>query len=271
MKQQRSTIMLIVLALAVAIGLPYYFSSHKADALDVKTAKLKVEEKAFKDKSTAGAKIRKQSEEWNKTKDALTAAMPSDPDVQGAIRSLQALTDGDVAPDHVRWVQGSISNLVKAKAAAPAPAVKAADGEAAKTPATTVKKATTDDSTPIPSGGFDIGITVEGSRAKVLAFVTKMQQKPEQAARLFSVRSVVLTVQTSPNGAATTSTTVAAAGSSTEGSVMVKAVISLKVTTFGATPEAPATSANTQVAAGPAPTIVEAPATTAVTTVAPNP
>ncbi len=40
MKQTRSTLMLVALAIVVAIGLPYYRSSQKASALDVKTKAL---------------------------------------------------------------------------------------------------------------------------------------------------------------------------------------------------------------------------------------
>ncbi len=48
--------MLMALAVVVAIGLPYYLSSQKASALDVKTKASRTEEAAFKSKSVTRRK-----------------------------------------------------------------------------------------------------------------------------------------------------------------------------------------------------------------------
>jgi hypothetical protein len=259
MKQNRSTLMLIVLAIVVAIGLPYYISSQKATALDAKTAALRVEEKSFKEKSLVGERVRKQTADWTKVSQTIASAMPADPDVQGAIRSIQRLTEGDVAPDHVRWIQASVSNLTVAKAAEAAKSTTTVAKSGAKAVSVETPKA----SGAIPKGGFDMSISVEGSRSKVLAFVTKIQQEP--LLRLFTVRSVGLTNnKTSSGGAASSPTTVAG-----DGNVIVTASIKLGVVTFGVTPPdavVDPTTAKTQVSAGPAPT-----ATTTQTSAPSNP
>jgi hypothetical protein len=261
MKQSRSTLMLLALAIVVAIGLPYYLSSQKASALDVKTKALKTEEAAFKAKSVTGEKIRKAKVEWTAQQTLLTNAMPSVPDIQGAIRTLQGLTDGDAAPDHVRWVSAQVTNLSTATAVEPAVTTTAKPG--AETPKTTVRKTAVADGPTIPSGGFEINISVEGSRAKVLAFVTKIQQGPEVLPRLFAVKSVTLTVES--------------AVPSTGGAVTVEqkttAGVKLKVTTFGVAPEKAAADAAAAIAKVPAGAATSVPAGTSpvATTIAPKP
>jgi hypothetical protein len=260
MKQTRSTLMLLALAIVVAIGLPYYLSSQKASALDVKTKALKTEEAAFKAKSVTGEKIRKAKVEWAAQQAVLINAMPAVPDIQGAIRTLQGLTEGDAAPDHVRWVSAQVTNLTKATAAEPA-VTTTVKGAAA--PKTTAKSAAAADGPTIPTGGFDINLSVEGSRAKVLAFVTKIQQRPEVLPRLFAVKSVNLTVE----GAAPLTGGAVAAEQKTTASVK------LKVVTFGVAPEkaaADAAAAIAQVPAGAATSVPPGPNPVA-TTIAPKP
>jgi hypothetical protein len=261
MKQTRSTLMLLALAVVVAIGLPYYLSSQKASALDVKTKALKADDTAFRAKSVTGEKVRKAKAEWTAQQALLAAAMPIKPDIQGAIRTLQSLTEGDAAPDHVRWVSAQVTNLTTAQAAEPAVTTTVKSGAAA--PVTTVKKPAAPDGATIPTGGFEININVEGSRAKVLAFVTKIQQKPEALPRLFAVKSVSLTVES--------------AASSTGGAAAVEpkstASVKLKVTTFGIAPEkaaGDAADALAKVSAGAA-TSVPAGTNTVATTIAPKP
>ena len=252
MKQNRSSIMLVALVVIVAVGLPYYLSSQKASALDVKTAAIRVEEKSFRDKASAGAKVRAATAQWTKSRETLAAAMPAESDVQGAIRTLQALTVGDAAPDHVKWLQGSTSNLVAARAAEVTPAPTTAKA-GSKTPAVTTTVATANIDAPFPSGGFDMTINVSGSRNKVLAFVTKIQAKPEQIGRLFSVKSVSLSIESSPAPvAATSGAATAAAAAGTDGNGLVKASIQLKVTTFGTPPSVTASTVSPAVQpAGP--------------------
>ena len=252
--------MLLALAVVVAIGLPYYLSSQKASALDVKTKALKAEETALKAKSVTGEKIRKAKVEWTAQQGLLAAAMPANPDIQGAIRTLQSLTEGDAAPDHVRWVSAQVTNLTAATAAEPAVTTTVKPGAAA--PKTTAKPTAVADGQTTPTGGFDINITVEGSRAKVLAFVTKIQQKPEVLPRLFAVKSVTLSVEK-----ASPSTSGAAAPEQT-----AKASLKLKVVTFGVAPEKAATDAADAIAKIPAGPATSVPAgTTVVTTIAPKP
>jgi hypothetical protein len=266
MKQTRSTLMLIALAVAVAIGLPYYLSSQKASALDVKTQSLKAEAAAFKTKSATGEKVRKANAEWTAQQALLVAAMPADPDIQGAIRTLQGLTDGDAAPDHVRWVSASVTNLVAAKAAAPAVSTTAKPGAAAsKTPAKSTAKKTDAAGATLPTGGFDITLSVEGSRAKVLAFVTKIQQKPELLPRLFAVKSVSLTVASAAPSTAGPASAVATDQKTT-------ASVTLKVITFGVAPEKAAADAAAAVAKVPAGAATSVPSgtITVATTIAPK-
>jgi hypothetical protein len=262
MKQTRSTLMLLALAIVVAIGLPYYLSSQKASALDVKTKALKTEEAAFKAKSVTGEKIRKAKVEWTAQQALLANAMPAVPDIQGAIRTLQGLTEGDAAPDHVRWVSAQVTNLTKATAAEPAVTTTVKPGAAASSQ-TTVKKTAAADGPAIPTGGFDINLSVEGSRAKVLAFVTKIQQKPDVLPRLFAVKSVNLTVE----GAAPSTGGAAAAEQKTTASVK------LKVVTFGVAPEKAAADAAAAIAKVPAGAATSVPAgtSTVATTIAPKP
>jgi hypothetical protein len=261
MKQTRSTLMLLALAVVVAIGLPFYLSSQKASALDIKTKALKAEAAAFKAKSVSGEKVRKTKVEWTAQQAILAAAMPANPDIQGAIRTLQSLTDGDATPDHVRWVSAQVTNLTKATAAEPAVPTTAKPGAAASK--TTVKKTAAADASSTPTGGFDITVTVEGSRPKILAFVTKIQQKPEELPRLFAVKSVSLAVEK--------------AASSTDGGAaadtMATATVKLKVTTFGIAPEKAATDAADAIAKVPAGAATSVPAGTkaVATTIAPKP
>jgi hypothetical protein len=270
MKQNRSTIMLLALAILVAIGLPYYLSSQKASALDDKTKSLKADETAFKAKSVTGEKIRKAKVEWTAQQALLGAAMPANPDIQGAIRTLQGLTAGDAAPDHVRWVSAQVANLTTAQAATPEVTTTVKSGEAA--PKAVVKKTTVADGPAVPTGGFDITISIEGSRAKVLAFVTKIQQKPEVLPRLFAVKSVSLSVDAAapaPAGPAAAPATAGAAPADQKTTASVK----LKVTTFGVTPEKAAADAADAIAKVPAGAATSVPAgTNAVsTTIAPKP
>jgi hypothetical protein len=260
MKQNRSTLMLLALAIVVAIGLPYYLSSQKASALDVKTKALKVEEAAFKTKSVTGEKIRKAKVEWTAQQVLLTSAMPASPDIQGAIRTLQGLTEGDAAPDHVRWVTAQVTNVAAVQAVAP-PVTTVKPGGAI--PKTTVKPTPAADGSNIPTGGFDITISVEGSRAKVLAFVTKIQQKPEVLPRLFAVKSVSLSVEK-----ATPLT-----GGAAVGEQKATAGIKLKVTTFGVAPEKAAADAADAIAKIPAGAATSVPSGTSAvaTTIAPKP
>jgi Tfp pilus assembly protein PilO len=257
MKPNRSTLMLLVLAVVVAIGLPYYLSSQKASALDAKTKALRTEEAAFKTKSVTGEKIRKAKVEWTAQQALLASAMPANPDIQGAIRTLQGLTEGDVAPDHVRWMSAQVTNLTTA---ATAIAVTTTVKPGAEAPKTTVKSIALADGPTIPTGGFDITINVEGARPKILAFVTKIQQRPEALPRLFAVKSVQINVEK----------TVATANGSAAADQTVIATVKLKVTTFGATPERAASDAAdalAKVPAGPA-TSVPAATITVATTIA---
>jgi hypothetical protein len=260
MQKNQSKAILVGLVVVAAVGLPYYLSSQKAAALSAKTAAVRLEEKAFRDKSAVGAKIRSNATEWNKTRDLLAAAMPADADVQGAIRTLQALTDGDAAPDHVKWLQGSASNVVSVKAPASAEAATNAGAKSSastSTPAATVAPST---SAAIPTGGFDMSISVSGSRNKVLAFVTKVQH-PDPLTRMFAVKSVSFSTDP-PSGAAAGSPAVAAA---VDGNVLVKATINLKVTTFGLAPAAEAAALPKVVSAGPQSTVTKSVAPTPTT------
>jgi hypothetical protein len=262
-KKNRSTLLLVVLLVVVAIGGPYYFSSQKAAALDLKTKSAQDEVKSFREKSVLGERIRKQSDEWKKSLETLQAAMPANPDIQGAIRTLQGLTDGDAAPDRVKWISGTITGIsTKARAAAPVTTTVAKkDGTSTTVAIATAPVAATTEST-----GFDLSISVEGSRAKVLAFVTKIQQKPEVLARLFAVKSVTLTP--GPTSAlASAGTSPATTAPTNDSSVIVKAEIKLKVTGFGTPTVAESSSAATApIAAGPATSVASSPATSA-----PNP
>ncbi len=253
--------MLVALAIVVAIGLPYYLSSQKSSALDVKTKALKAEETAFKAKSVTGEKIRKANVEWTAQRALLAAAMPANPDIQGAIRTLQGLTEGDAAPDHVRWVSAQVTDLTTAQATAPKVTTTVKPGAAA--PKTTVKKTAAADGPSIPTGGFDINISVEGSRAKVLAFVTKIQQKPDVLPRLFAVKSVSLTMETV---ASSTASAAAADQKTTAG-------VKLKVITFGVAPEKAAADAADAIAKIPAGAATSVPpgTSTVATTIAPKP
>jgi hypothetical protein len=264
MKQTRSTLMLLALAIIVAIGLPYYLSSQKASALDGKTTALKSEAAALKLKSATGEKVRKATAEWTATQALLAAAMPANPDIQGAIRTLQGLTDDDAAPDRVRWVSASVSNLTAGTAASTV-ATTVKPGEAA--PKTTAKPTTAAGGSTSPNGGFDININVEGSRAKILAFVTKIQQKPEILPRLFAVKSVTLTVEKAgpplADGAAAPIQ-------------LATANLKLKVITFGIAPEkaaAAAAAAAAVIVKVPAGAATSAPSavSTVPTTIAPKP
>ncbi len=169
--------------------------------------------------------------------------MPADPDIQGAIRTLQGLTDGDAAPDHVRWVSASVTNLTTATGCY---ACGHDDGEARRRSPKDARssRVAAADGTTIPTGGFDISLSVEGSRAKVLAFVTKIQQRPEVLPRLFAVKSVSLSVET--------------AAPSTGGAVRIAAdqkataSVKLKVITFGVAPEKAAADAAAAIAKVPA-------------------
>jgi Tfp pilus assembly protein PilO len=262
MKQNRSTLMLLALAVVVAIGLPYYLSSQKASALDAKTKALKTEEATFKAKSVTGEKVRKAKVEWSAQQSLLAAAMPANPDIQGAIRTLQGLTEGDAAPDRVRWVSAQVTNLTAAQAAESAVSTTVKPADAAPKAAAKPTATTAADGPAIPTGGFDINISVEGSRDKVLAFVTKIQQKPAVLSRLFAVKSVSLSVEK--------------AAPSTNGAVAsdqeAKASVKLKVVTFGVAPEkagADAAAAIAKVPAGAA-TSVPSGTNTVDTTIAPK-
>jgi hypothetical protein len=254
MEKNQSKAMLVGLMVVAAVGLPYYLSSQKAAALNVKTAAVRSEEKAFRDKSALGAKLRTNAPEWNKARDLLASAMPADPDVQGAIRTLQALTDGDAAPDHVKWLQGSASNVVSVKPPAPATTVVKPGTKPSANSSTPSTTTALDAGAAAPTGGFDMSISVTGSRNKVLAFVTKLQH-PDQATRMFAVKSVSLSTDaTSGAPAGGTQPTAAAV----DGNVLVKASIQLKVTTFGLAPAAVAADVAAQpkvVPAGPQSTV----------------
>jgi hypothetical protein len=260
MKQTRSTLMLLALAVIVAIGLPYYLSSQKASALDVKTAALKSETAALKLKSGTGEKVRKAAAEWTAQQALLAGAMPANPDIQGAIRTLQGLTDGDAAPDRVRWVSASVANLT---AGTSGPAVATTVKPDAAAPKTTAKPTSTAGGSTSPSGGFDINISVEGSRAKILAFVTKIQQRPEILPRLFAVKSVTLAVDK-------------AGPPSADGAVapiqLATATLKLKVTTFGVAPEKASAEAAAAIAKVPAGAATSAPSATSTvpTAIAPK-
>lgn len=259
MKKNRSTLLLVLLLVVVAIGGPYYLSSQKAAALDLKTKSAQGETKSFKEKSVLGERIRKQSDEWKKSLETLQTAMPANPDIQGAIRTLQGLTDGDVAPDRVKWISGTITGIsTRAPAAVPVTTTVAKkDG----TSSTTVATAAAPVAATTESTGFDLSILVEGSRAKVLAFVTKIQQKPEVLARLFAVKSVTLTPGAA-NAQASAGASPVTSAPTNDASVIVKAEIKLKVTGFGTPTAADASAAATApVAAGPATSVVSSPAT----------
>jgi hypothetical protein len=267
MKQNRSTLMLLALAVIVAVGLPYYLSSQKASALDVKTKALKADEAAFKAKSVTGEKIRKAKVDWTAQQALLAAAMPADPDIQGAIRTLQGLTDGDAAPDHVRWVSAQVTNVAATTATAPAVTTTVKPGAA---PSTTAKPTAAADDATASTGSFDITISVEGSRAKVLAFVTKIQQRPDVLPRLFAVKSVSMSVE---KASPSTGGTAAAASATSVTDQNTKASVKLKVTTFGVPPEKAAADAAASVAKVPAGAAnsVPAGANAVSTTIAPKP
>lgn len=256
--------MLMVLLVIVAVGLPYYFSSQKATALDAKTKTARDEEKGFRETSQLGEKVRKQSDDWKKSLDTLQAAMPANQDVQGAIRTLQALTDNDISPDSVRWISGAISGIAT-KAPTPVP-VETTIPAKGKTSTTVVAAADPKVLPPPASSGFDLSISVEGSRAKVLAFVSKIQQKPDALPRLFSVKSVTLAPgvvsAAAPAGASTPTT-----APTTDANVMVKAEIKLKVTGFGSptTAGTASTASASPIPAGPATSVASSPATSAPT------
>jgi hypothetical protein len=262
MEKNQSKAMLVGLVVVAAIGLPYYLSSQKAAVLNAKTAAVRSEERVFRDKSALGAKLRSNASEWNKTRDRLAGAMPADADVQGAIRTLQALTDGDAAVDHVKWLQGTASNVVSVKAPPPvATTAKPGAKPTASTSSPVTSAAALDAGGPVPTGGFDMSISVSGSRNKVLAFVTKLQH-PDPMTRMFAVKSVSLSADASSGAPGAASPSVAAA---VDGNVLVKASIQLKVTTFGLAPAADAAAQPKVVSAGPQPTVATSVAPTTTT------
>ena len=246
-KKSRSTIMLSALVVIVVVGLPFYLSRQRAATLDVATKKLKTEEAAFVEKASTGAKIRKNAAEWTRTREVLAAAMPPDADIQGAIRSMQALTESDGGS--VKWLQGTASNLKTVKPAA-APAATADAKAKTGTESTTKTTVAPKESSTFPTGGFDLTISVSGTRDKVLAFITKLEQKPDQQHRVFVVKNMNLTNQTAAAGA-TPAAGAATAPSLSDGNAPVNATISLRVTTFG-TPTAKASAETVPVVvAGP--------------------
>jgi hypothetical protein len=261
MKKNTSMYILVFIVALLVVGGPFYFGRNKAASLDKGTKTYRTEEKGFKEKSKIGQKVRDKKEDWNKAKTYLEGGLPAEPDIQNAIRTLQTLAgappvavDGatPVITDDVRWVQGSVTDVVLAKA--PAKTVQTDENASGKKTTTTTVKSSVTTVAPTPTAltsTFDVTIAVEGGMGKVLAFVSRIQSKENPVSPLFVVSQATVTFGAANDAATTASTTstttppVTNPGENPFEKKIVKATISLKVTMVTAAAPAAATPTTT--------------------------
>jgi hypothetical protein len=270
MKQNRQMIMLAVLVVVLAIGGPSWLARKQAAGLDLKTKATNDQVKALKSKTDQAKVVKKNKANYTAALDKARAAMPSDNDVKGAIRSLQSLA----IASGLEWIGYSSSNIVDAstkggvkdKAPAPTKEEAAALAKAAKSagPTTTVAAGASAPQT-FATGGFDLSISVKGTRTDVLGYLEKVRTLPSPS-RLFVVNSVSLDLKKG------TGTPDAA------GDRVLEAQVTLHAVGFAGSQPATAEKANagstptTTVAAGATPKpITPAPTTTAPAAAAPAP
>jgi hypothetical protein len=270
MKQNRQMIFLAVLVVVLAIGGPSWLARKQAAGLDLKTKATDEQVKALKSKTDQAKIVKKNKANYTAALDKARAAMPSDNDVKGAIRSLQSLA----IASGLEWVGYSSSNIVDAsvkgtvkdKAPAPTKEEAAALAKAAKSagPTTTVAAGVSAPQT-FTIGGFDLSINVKGTRTDVLGYLEKIRSLPSPS-RLFVVTSVALDLKRG----------IGAADAS--GDRSLEAQISVHATGFAGSQPVNAEKANagstptTTVAAGATPKpVAPAQTTTAVAAAAPAP
>jgi hypothetical protein len=196
MKQNRQMIFLAVLVVVLAIGGPSWLARKQAAGLDLKTKATDEQVKALKGKTDQAKVVKKNKANYTAALDKARAAMPSDNDVKGAIRSLQSLA----IASGLEWIGYSSSNIVDAsvkggvkdKAPVPTKEEAAALAKAAKSagPTTTVAAGVSAPQT-FTVGGFDLSINVKGTRTDVLGYLEKIRSLPSPS-RLFVVTSVAL-------------------------------------------------------------------------------
>jgi hypothetical protein len=196
MKQNRQMIFFAVLIVVLAIGGPSWLARKQAAGLDVKTKATDAQVKVLKGKTDQAKVVKKNKANYISALDKARAAMPSDNDVKGAIRSLQSLA----VASGLEWIGYSSSNIVDAsvnggtkdKAPAPTKEEAAALAKAAKSagPTTTVAASSAAPAT-FATGGFDLSISVKGTRTDVLGYLEKIRTLPSPS-RLFVVNSVSL-------------------------------------------------------------------------------
>jgi hypothetical protein len=265
MKQNRQVVVLLVLVVVLAIGGPSWLARKQAAALDVKTKATDAQVKALKAKIDQAKSVKKNKANYTAALDKVRAAMPADNDVKGAIRSLQTLAEAS----GLEWIGYGSSNIVDAsvtaapvKTATPTKEEEAAAARAAKaSPKTTVPSAAKADAK-FAVGGFDLSITVKGSRTDVLNYLEKIRMLPSPS-RLFVVNSVTLDLKKG-NGPGDIA-----------GERLTESQINVRAIAFGSS--SPATDASTPGAGASPVTTVSAgvtpktavPPTVAPTTVAP--
>jgi hypothetical protein len=254
MKQNRQVILMVAMAVFLVIGGPFWLARKQAAGLDAKTAQTQSDAKALRTKIDQAKGVKKNRANYIQALDTAHAAMPSDNDLKGAIVTLQNLAEAT----KVEWISFSIAGVVKpdvkgAKAAAP---------KAESTPSTTAAKkgtvtATTKAPAAYPVGGFDINVSVRGTRSDILSYLGKIRNLPAPA-RLFVVTAV--TMDFSRGGVA---------NAAVAGDVSTDAQLTLHAVGFGSPP----TTVPDNATAGKAPstTVVagQTPQPAAVATVAP--
>jgi hypothetical protein len=221
MKQNRQIILMVAMAVFLVIGGPFWLARKQAASLDQKTAGVKSEAKGLRTKIDQAKAVKKNKPNYTAALDAAHAAMPSDNDIKGAIVTLQNLAEAT----KVEWVSFSIASVVKPEVKG-APKTTVAPKEATTT--TQAKKNAITTTTKVPAtypvGGFDINVSVRGTRSDILSYLGKIRNLPPPA-RLFVVSGV--TMDFARGG-------VANAGVS--GDILTDAQLTLHAVGFGAPP-----------------------------------
>jgi hypothetical protein len=285
MKQNRQMILLAVLVVVLAIGGPSWLARKQAAGLDLKTKATDEQVKVLKGKTDQAKVVKKNKANYTAALDKARAAMPSDNDVKGAIRSLQSLA----IASGLEWIGYSSSNIidasvkggVKDKAPVPTKEEAAALAKAAKSagPTTTVAAGVSAPQT-FTVGGFDLSINVKGTRTDVLGYLEKIRSLPSPS-RLFVVTTVALDLKrgigaTDAAGdrsleAQVTVHAIGFAGSQPVNAEKVAGSTPTTTVAAGATPKpiTPAPTTTVAAAAAPAPAPIKS-ATTAASAPAPD-
>ena len=242
------------LGIALIVGGPAYFGKKEVSALNAERQSTDSQTMTLESDIARGKKVLSDALSYADSLNRLEVAMPTEPDINGAIRALENLS----ANAQVTWKSGS-SAAPNCKKDVEAPTTVPVSGDAKKdataTPATTAAPSGKQP-TPIvkeyPTCKFDLAVVIEGSFENIMTYLELIRSLsgPDSAQRLFVVKNANVSL---PKPVATQGTPLAATNGASADASRVSATLTLGLVSFGSPPVAAKAPVSASAGAGASP------------------